>query len=70
MLKFTKALFAIGLLITVAGCSSWNPLSRSDNPVNAAKTAEPTLVPSEESVVLYGQPLVYEPPIPEPTRLP
>ncbi|MGZ5093652.1 MAG: hypothetical protein ACXWCY_12785 [Burkholderiales bacterium] len=70
MLKFPKALFAIGVLIAVAGCSSWKPLSRSESPVNATKTADPTLVPSEESVVLYSQPLASEPPIPEPTRLP
>ena len=70
MLKSTNLLFAIGVLITVAGCSTGHPLSRRDNPVNATKTADPTPVPSEESVVLYSQPLVSEPPIPEPTHLP
>jgi hypothetical protein len=69
MLNFTKKLVLMGLVITVAGCSSWAPLFRSEKPVNGPKTAEPTFASSEESVVLFSQPLVSEPPIPEPTLL-
>ena len=47
MLNFTKKLVLLGLVITIAGCSSWAALFRSEKPVNATKTADPAFASSK-----------------------
>ena len=69
MMNSTKNLFLLVVVMTVAGCAGWEPLFKSENPSNPVKATVPTFGPSDEAVVLLGQPLISEPPIPEPTLL-
>jgi hypothetical protein len=70
MLTAAKKLFLLLLVLSIAACAAPKPISKGQNPNKTVTSADPTSGPSDESLVLFTQPLVSEPPFAEPIVLP
>ena len=67
MLTSIEKLLLLLAVLTVGGCAASKPVVNSKGATTLATSSNPA---SEDSLVLFSQPLVAEPPFPEPTLLP
>jgi predicted component of type VI protein secretion system len=70
MLTSIKQLLLLLAVLSIAGCAASKPIARSKSVTTVVTSTNPGMPPSEESIVVFSQPLAAEPPFPEPTLLP